>query len=105
MVLHDQIKEWVIPTIKEEGHDIPQKDAIDASNMVVDYLVKFSGNLIEHLIHRDAHPENILFKDNKLSGIIDFDIVVIGPRIFDPCYCSSSIFTSSRGTIAATSFP
>ncbi len=34
-------------------------------------------------IHIDVKPENVLFEDNKLSGVIDFDNAYIGPLILD----------------------
>ena len=55
------------------------------------YFVPSYDLLPKHIIHRDFHPGNILFKDNKLSGIVDFELSVKGVRIFDPCYCATSI--------------
>ena len=50
--------------------------------------------LPKQLIHRDIHPSNMIFYRNKLKGFIDFEIPTYGIRIFDPCYCSTSILTS-----------
>ena len=47
--------------------------------------------LPRQLIHRDAHPGNMLFFDGKLSGWLDFEIMLCGPRLFDLCYCSTSL--------------
>jgi len=47
--------------------------------------------LPETVIHRDPHPGNLLFEDGHLSGILDFDLMMRGPRIFDPCYCGTSM--------------
>jgi Ser/Thr protein kinase RdoA (MazF antagonist) len=46
-----------------------------------------------HLIHRDPNSANMLFENGKLSGWVDFDLAVTGPRIFDPCYCAQSILS------------
>lgn len=46
------------------------------------------------LIHRDAHPGNMLFQDGQLSGWLDFEIMLRGPRLFDLCYCSTSLLIS-----------
>jgi prepilin-type processing-associated H-X9-DG protein len=43
------------------------------------------------LIHRDAHPANMLFLDGRISGWLDFELIVRGPRLFDLCYCATSI--------------
>lgn len=47
--------------------------------------------LPQQLIHRDAHPGNMLFQDGRLSGWIDFELTERGPRLFDLCYCSTSL--------------
>lgn len=51
-------------------------------------------DLPKHMIHRDFHPGNVLFKDDRLSGIVDFELTVKGIRIFDPCYLATSILVS-----------
>lgn len=73
------------------------KDLFDY-NFVMEIIKSFQEEFIpiydllpKHIIHRDIHPANILFKDNRLSGIVDFELTVKGVRIFDPCYCSTSI--------------
>lgn len=55
---------------------------------------KLYNRLPKHLIRRDIHPGNMIFKNKILSGIFDFEMVVNGVRIFDPCYCASSILVS-----------
>ncbi|WP_082687107.1 phosphotransferase [Bacillus sp. FJAT-27445] len=45
------------------------------------------------LIHRDAHIHNILFQNNRLSGVIDFDFAEFNVRLFDLCYCCTSILS------------
>lgn len=47
------------------------------------------------LIHRDAHPRNLLFRESRLSGFLDFELVHRGPRLFDLCYCASAIFSGT----------
>jgi Ser/Thr protein kinase RdoA (MazF antagonist) len=49
------------------------------------------ADLPKQLIHRDAHPGNMLFLDGKLSGWLDFEIMRRGPRLFDLGYCSTSL--------------
>ncbi|MEG1481353.1 MAG: phosphotransferase [Clostridium sp.] len=45
-------------------------------------------------IHRDMHGENIIFKDEKIVGYIDFDLSQINARIYDICYlCTGSLST------------
>lgn len=57
-------------------------------------LAAHSAELSKQLIHRDAHPGNMLFLDGKLSGWLDLEIILRGPRLFDLCYCSTSLLIS-----------
>lgn len=83
------------------------KDIIEKNKELLDYnfveeiIKSFKEEFIliydllpKQIIHRDLHPGNILFKDDRLSGIVDFELAVTGVRIFDPCYCSTSILVS-----------
>ncbi len=47
--------------------------------------------LPQQLLHRDAHPGNMLFQDGQLTGWIDFELMERGPRLFDLCYCSTAL--------------
>ena len=66
----------------------------------VDRLIKLfeplrdGEQLSEGLIHRDPHPRNMLFSDGRLTGFVDFDLVKVGPRIFDPCYCATGLLVA-----------
>jgi len=51
------------------------------------------SSLQTQLIHRDAHIHNILFMDNRLIGIIDFEIAEVNVNMFDICYCSTSVLS------------
>jgi len=58
-----------------------------------DTLPPMLDDLPAHVIHRDPNPGNMLFEGGKISGWVDFDLAVVGPRIFDPCYCASAILS------------
>lgn len=49
--------------------------------------------LPRQLIHRDFHPGNLVFTDGQLGGILDFDRVRIGIRLFDLCYLSTAVLS------------
>lgn len=49
-------------------------------------LFKFYNNLQRQTIHRDLHPQNILFDKGKIAGWIDFDLSCKEVRIFDLAY-------------------
>jgi len=52
----------------------------------------------KQLIHFDMHPDNVLFTNNKVSGILDFQYLHKGLRIQDIVYCGFrfSIFNKSN---------
>jgi len=52
-------------------------------------------HLIKHLIHRDSHPSNILFDELGQPGFLDFELLRTAVRIFDPCYCSTSLLVDA----------
>jgi len=47
---------------------------------------KIFPKLPRQLIHRDVHPQNILFEKNHISGWLDFDLSHRNVRIFDIAY-------------------
>lgn len=51
--------------------------------------------LPKQLIHRDFHRGNVLFTGEAASGLLDFDLVHEGPRLFDVCYCASGVLSES----------
>lgn len=94
MKLIEQIEEWAIPCIRKH-RTIIDGDAVERIWAEVSQeLEALNCDLPQQLIHRDANPANILFEQGALTGFVDFDMVVRGPRIFDICYCGSSILVS-----------
>ncbi len=51
--------------------------------------------LPRQLIHRDIHLGNLVFRDGRVVGVLDFDRVRIGIRLFDLCYLATGVL--SRG--------
>ncbi|HHW73408.1 MAG TPA: phosphotransferase [Firmicutes bacterium] len=49
--------------------------------------------LPRQLIHRDFHPGNLVFRDGKVVGILDFDRVRLGVRLFDLGYLATAILS------------
>jgi len=43
-------------------------------------------DLPEQLIHRDCHAENLLSCGTEVTGIVDWDHLIVGPRILDVAY-------------------
>jgi len=49
--------------------------------------------LERQLVHGDFHLGNIVVGDNKLLGILDFDRVRMGVRVFDLCYFTCAVLS------------
>jgi Ser/Thr protein kinase RdoA (MazF antagonist) len=58
-------------------------------------LVQIYADLPIQLIHRDAHMANMLFLDERVSGWLDFELTRRGPRLFDLCYCATSLLMTA----------
>lgn len=66
----------------------------DLGQAISTELVNPYEALPRQLIHRDFHPANLVFQDDRVVGILDFDRVRIGIRLFDLCYLSSAVLSS-----------
>jgi Ser/Thr protein kinase RdoA (MazF antagonist) len=89
--LIEQIQEWAIPCIRKSEGIIDSNTVEETWKIFELGIVQLETNLSSQLIHRDLHPTNMLFKNGTLTGFVDFDMVVRGSRIFDVCYCGTSI--------------
>jgi Ser/Thr protein kinase RdoA (MazF antagonist) len=93
--LVEHIQKRAIPRIKA---GIPSSAASTVEGTwhdVLEEIGPFYDLLPKQLIHRDPNPANFLFQDGQLTGILDFEMVVNGPRIFDLCYCGTSLLVSA----------
>jgi Ser/Thr protein kinase RdoA (MazF antagonist) len=92
MNLKDQLENWAIPTILNKEDNMIIKSIVSELNL---NFLSIIHTLPIQIIHRDAHPRNIVLNNNQLGGFIDFDITRRGIRLFDLCYCSTSILMSN----------
>jgi len=78
---HDFLSEW---------YDYIKPGLVNVADDIVDFvegkLVGLYSLLPRQLIHRDIHFENILFKNDKLTGWLDLDLSRKDIRIFDLAY-------------------
>lgn len=91
MNLVNEVTKWSKNIIEKNKEDFDYNFILEIIKLFEKEFVPIYDLLPKHIIHRDIHPGNILFKDNELSGIVDFELTVKGVRIFDPCYCATSI--------------
>jgi Ser/Thr protein kinase RdoA (MazF antagonist) len=89
--LLEQVEEWAIPRIREEGAMVDCCAIEQIWRDAESELKLLYEELPQQLIHRDAHPFNMLFSAGRLTGFLDFEMVLRGPRVFDVCYCGGAI--------------
>lgn len=93
--LFDTVMRWAMPKTKEY---LSKNNLSLPPSFYDDYITVF-GSLYPKLplqvIHRNLHPGNIVFKEGKLTGFINFEISERNVRLFDPCYCSTAILSDS----------
>lgn len=88
--LYDNVINWAIPEVN--------KHIALSSSFYQDYSENFKKlyiSLPRHIIHRDLNPSNIIVKDGRLGGFVDFELSERNIRIFDPCYAATAILSES----------
>ena len=89
--LIEHIVHWAVPTIERYPDSVNVERTRAIASDFEKTLSFMYADLPAQLIHRDPNPSNMLFKDGKLTGFLDFDLATRCARVFDPCYCSTSI--------------
>ncbi len=85
----DILKELFTSTIPaiEKNISIDRVEKFKSTiNSIKDNMVSIIQKLDKQTIHRDAHPENMIFKDGEWKGFIDFDLCRKAPKVFDLSY-------------------
>ena len=83
------VYDWAIPTIEEST--IVNPKVIQLMKQLKPEIEKMISSLPVQIIHRDTHLSNLVFEGNSFVGFLDFEIAEINIRIFDICYCLTSI--------------
>ena len=88
--LINTLKNWALPKVR---------DAMQLEDAWVEaYLTHFEALysfLPTQIIHRDPNPDNILLKEGRVEGFVDFDLSRILPRIFDICYAATGVLSDA----------
>ncbi|OCA88428.1 hypothetical protein A8F94_24525 [Bacillus sp. FJAT-27225] len=71
----------------------PSEELLNVYQQLEEDIKDLFNILPKQLVHRDAHIHNIIFNNNSLSGVIDYEIVEVNLNIFDLCYCSTSVLS------------
>lgn len=94
--LFAQVTEWAIPNVQKQN---VQWNMGIPNSFFEEYICDFGAlfeKLPKQLIHHDPNPCNILFRDGKVSGFVDFDLSERNVRLWDPCYCATGILSEQR---------
>lgn len=97
---NDLMKEfdgWILESINKMEDSYFSKSYYDE---LVKRLKYIYPQLIKQPIHRDVHLGNMLFKDHKLVGYIDFDISRHDARIFDIAYFAAYILSQNLNALS-----
>ncbi|RQW23075.1 phosphotransferase enzyme family protein [Shouchella lehensis] len=79
----------IIPFMKKETI------ALDVVHLLTELTdeMRLLEQLPTQLIHRDPHYRHFLYLKDKVSGIIDLELVEENIRILDPCYFATSLLS------------
>lgn len=73
-----------VACILRRFHDLSRNFKWDINDK---WMLSYPGTLpLEVICHNDCAPYNVVFSNEKVSGIIDFDTACPGPRIWDIAY-------------------
>lgn len=91
--VYGEVTTWAWPTVRRclSGDLRARLDDIGASISKFSTLYEI---LPQQLIHRDAHPGNVVFVGDEVVGMVDFDLVRMGVRLFDLCYCATAVLSN-----------
>jgi Ser/Thr protein kinase RdoA (MazF antagonist) len=87
--MYDVTFSTVLNAIKMSQHESIMQLACLLMGLREEMLVL--KRLPKQLIHRDAHGGNMIFHNGHFKGFIDFDLMEINVRLFDPCYSAMGI--------------
>ncbi|HDR7896106.1 phosphotransferase [Bacillus pacificus] len=89
--LYKLVYEWALPNLEKNEH--VDQDVVRTMNQIHSDFKKTITSLRKQIIHRDMHLSNVIFKDNEFQGFIDFELLERNVRVFDLCYCCTSILS------------
>lgn len=90
----DTLDNYILNFVKNNKDIIDSKKTLMIIDILKNDFPKLYNKLPRRYIHRDFHPENILFNDkNDIKALIDFEISVEEVGIFDLVYFNSSILS------------
>ncbi len=91
--LYTEVISWAWPIVRRSlgGHLRSRVEHI--GKRISEFANLFDG-LPRQLIHRDAHPGNVIFVGDRITGMLDFSMVRTEARLFDLCYCATAVLSN-----------
>jgi len=91
--------DWLFATARSLINDLPAEDQA-ILQQELEFLSRFSSlALPAGSIHADLFPDNVLVRDNSISGIIDFDFACNEVYLFDICVAINAWCNKNRGEL------
>ena len=90
--VYNEVASWAWPSVRRGLRNELAGRLEEIGKKLSQFAVLYEG-LPRQLIHRDAHPANVVFENDEVVGMVDFDMVRTGVRIFDICYCSTAVLS------------
>ncbi|EEL70477.1 phosphotransferase enzyme family protein [Bacillus mycoides] len=87
--LYKVVYKWALPIL--EKHEHVHQDVIRKMDQIHTAFKETVHSLPKQIIHRDMHLSNVIFQENEFQGFIDFELLESNVRVFDLCYCCTSI--------------
>ncbi|MEK4742874.1 MULTISPECIES: phosphotransferase enzyme family protein [unclassified Bacillus (in: firmicutes)] len=89
--LYKVVYEWALPNLVKNEH--VHQDVIQKMDQIHTTFKETVHLLPKQIIHRDMHLSNVIFRESDFQGFIDFELLEENVRVFDLCYCCTSILS------------
>lgn len=86
----EELEGWVVKEIENQDLPVPLTLIKDCKE-----LASYYEKLPQQIIHRDMHPNNLLFEKGECTGYLDFDDSQRNSRLFDLCYLGAGVLVDS----------
>ncbi|WP_144508605.1 phosphotransferase enzyme family protein [Bacillus mycoides] len=89
--LYKVVYEWALPNLVKNEH--VHQGVIQKMDQIHTTFKETVHSLPKQIIHRDMHLSNVIFRESDFQGFIDFELLEENVRVFDLCYCCTSILS------------
>ncbi|MEK4578860.1 phosphotransferase enzyme family protein [Bacillus sp. FSL R12-0074] len=89
--LYKVVYEWALPNLVKNEH--VHQDVIQKMDQIHTTFKETVHSLPKQIIHRDMHLSNVIFRESYFQGFIDFELLEENVRVFDLCYCCTSVLS------------